>query len=309
MRDFETTFRSSAGEDLRVRGWLPDGEARAVLHFHHGVTSHMDQNADAGRWFAERGFAFVGHDCLGHGRGAFERGRLGWFAEADGWQHVTDDYAALDALLGQWFPGKRRFLLGSSMGSFVVRSFLIRYPEARPAGALLFSTSMNSPALLRESYARIDAVLAAGGDPRRGSKALQGFAFGDYCRRIPDAKTPFDWVCSDMARLSAKPNDGYSMFLLSPGLFRDMTDGQVFNADPENLRRMRPETPVLLVSGAADPAGNYGEGPRQVRDAFWAAGVRDVTLRLYGGERHELFQGLRSGEVLTDTLGWIERYL
>ena len=307
MKTFEYTFASSTGtDDIRVKGWLPEGEPKAVIQYHHGVTSHIDKHSDEMEWLCERGYAVVGNDCLGHGKLAFESGHLGWFAEKDGWLHVVNDFASVYKQVKERFPGLKHVLYGNSMGSFVVRSFLIRFPGEKPDAVVLSATSMNTPELLRDSYKLIDELLSQGRDPKKGSSAIQRFAFGDYCARIENPKSPFDWVCSDVERMMSRPGDGYSMFIMCPLLFRDMTDGQAFNSEPENIAKMRKDVPVYIVSGKDDPAGAYGEGPKKVAQAFKNAGVEDVTLRLWEGERHDLFQGFKGEQVMTEMVNWIE---
>lgn len=40
-----------------------------------------------------------------------------------------------------------------------------------------------------------------------------------------------------------------------------------------------------------------------------AAGVRDVTLKLYEGGRHEMFNEINQEEVYADLIGWLNSKL
>ena len=42
-------------------------------------------------------------------------------------------------------------------------------------------------------------------------------------------------------------------------------------------------------------------------EAFRAAGLRDVTLKLYDGMRHEVINELGKEEVYGDILSWLEK--
>ena len=88
-----------------------------------------------------------------------------------------------------------------------------------------------------------------------------------------------------------------------------MLDGIAFIQRRENLRKMDPDTPVLLISGAMDPVGNCGKGVRQVYRAFQRAGVRDVTLRLCDGARHEILNDLWQETVYRDIESWMSARL
>lgn len=62
---------------------------------------------------------------------------------------------------------------------------------------------------------------------------------------------------------------------------------------------------MLVVSGEADPVGGWGAGVRRVAAGLERAGVRDLTLRLYPGARHELLNETNRDEVTADLLAWI----
>ena len=52
-------------------------------------------------------------------------------------------------------------------------------------------------------------------------------------------------------------------------------------------RKIPKDVPILLISGEADPVGNYGKAIRDVERRLRKAGV-PVTCHLYDGMRHEI---------------------
>ena len=88
-----------------------------------------------------------------------------------------------------------------------------------------------------------------------------------------------------------------------------MMEGLQFIADKSNLARMDKSTPVYFLSGDQDPVGSMGAGVRKVEGMFRSAGCRDVTVKLYPGGRHEMFNELNRQEVFDDLLAWIENKL
>ena len=60
-----------------------------------------------------------------------------------------------------------------------------------------------------------------------------------------------------------------------------------------------------MVSGSADPVGRDGAGVREVATAYRRAGVREVSLRLYPGARHELLNETNREQVTADLLVWV----
>ena len=80
-------------------------------------------------------------------------------------------------------------------------------------------------------------------------------------------------------------------------------------ANPKNLSRMDPRTPVGLFSGDADPVGARGKGVEKVAGFFRRAGCQDLTVKLYPDARHELLNELNRAEVFSDLLAWLEERL
>ena len=98
-------------------------------------------------------------------------------------------------------------------------------------------------------------------------------------------------------------------FLPTVGMFRDMMGGLQFIADKANLSKMDKDTPIYFLSGDRDPVGSMGRGVRKVEELFRSAGCRDVTVKLYPGGRHEMFNEINRQEVFGNLLAWIESKL
>ena len=65
-------------------------------------------------------------------------------------------------------------------------------------------------------------------------------------------------------------------------------------------------TPIYFLSGDRDPVGSMGAGVKKVAGMFRAAGCGDVTLKLYPGGRHEMFNEINRQEVMDDLLAWLQ---
>lgn len=303
------TFLSADGvTELRGRLWRGDAAPRAVVQLVHGVSDHISRYDRFARHLNEHGFIVAGHDHLGHGDSLPRGGTPIWFAARDGWRIVTDDTYALHQKLRRDFPGLPVFILGHSMGSFVTRSLLIRYPGSVD-GAILMGTGWNSEAAISGGLA-VTAVLSA----LRGKRATSGFvtnlAFGGYNKAFAPNRTGFDWIAADekaVDRYIADPLCGQDGTI---GLFGDMLGGFHFNQRRENLAKMDRDTPILLISGADDPVGGMGRGVEKTRDAFLAAGVKEVELILCPGLRHEILNEPSAPQAVDEPiLQWLEAHL
>ena len=75
---------------------------------------------------------------------------------------------------------------------------------------------------------------------------------------------------------------------------------------PENLKAVPKKLPVLMISGDADPVGDYGKGVRKAYDSLKTAGLEDISLKLYQGGRHELLNESNRTQVMEDVYAWVE---
>ena len=66
---------------------------------------------------------------------------------------------------------------------------------------------------------------------------------------------------------------------------------------------------MLILSGNADPIGEYGRGTRRLLAEYEARGYSDATMILYPGARHELLNETNREQVTADILIWMEARL
>lgn len=67
---------------------------------------------------------------------------------------------------------------------------------------------------------------------------------------------------------------------------------------------LAPDVPILIVSGGEDPISR-SDGVQRLAAAYRERGVRDVTVRIYPGARHETLNETNRDEVTADLITWI----
>ena len=122
--------------------------------------------------------------------------------------------------------------------------------------------------------------------------------------------TPNDWLSADTDNVDRYMADPLCGADATVGLFRQMLRGLRFNQTPGNIDRMDKNAPILLIAGQDDPVGDMGAGVRRTHDAFKRAGIRDVTLKLYPGLRHEILNEAAMRDTVYGDIGaWLNRVL
>ena len=304
------TFPSTDGvTQLHARLWTdPDSAPRAVVQLAHGVSEYIGRYDRFARFLVSNGFAVAGHDHLGHGDSLPRGGTPVFFREHDGWETATDDIYTLHTLLRQKYPDIPCFILGHSMGSFLTRSLLIRYPGCVD-GAVIMGSGWNSEAAIAGGRA-FAGLLGLIKGKRSTSSFISNLAFGGYNKALSPNRTAFDWIAADehvVDRYIADPKCGEAVTL---GLFSDMLRGFHFNQSKANLAKMDPDTPILFIAGTDDPVGAMGRGVEKSHSAFLAAGVKDAQMILCPGLRHEILNEPSAPEAAdAPILRWLEAHL
>ena len=300
----EFSYPSSDGvHTVHATEWLPQGKPRAVVQIVHGIAEYVGRYDHVARFLSERGILVCGEDHLGHG-GTADDGQYGYFGPKDGWDLVSRDVRRLRELQGEKYPGVPYVMLGHSMGSFLARTYLIRWPGTVD-GAVLSGTGQEPAYLVALGKALAGALSRLRGGTYV-SPLVTAMSLGAYNKKFKPNRTSADWISRDEAVVDAYRKDPLCSFVPTVGMFRDMMGGLQFIADGKNLAQMEKDTPVYFLSGDHDPVGGMGEGVKRVAQMFREAGCRDVTLRLYPDGRHEMFNELNRQEVMEDLLAWLE---
>lgn len=282
--------------------WEPEGDPKAVLQIVHGVAEYAARYDAFASFMAKQGFLVVAEDHMGHGGSLGDDGILGHFE--GGWHKAVADTHRLLTYTRMECPDVPYILLGHSMGSFMVRTLLAKYPKCGISAAILSGTGWMHRGIVNTGIAAAKLVAKRQGSDTP-SKLLNAMMFGSYNNRIEHCRTSYDWLTRDRKIVDAYIHDPLCGFTMTAGLAKDMLTGLLFIQEPEHLNKMRKDLPVLFIAGAEDPVGNYGEGVKQTMKAFVGAGMENVSMRLYPLCRHEVLNELNREEVYGNILDWL----
>ena len=178
-------------------------------------------------------------------------------------------------------------LFGHSMGSFIARTILAKYPDSGIDAAMICGTGWLNPVALRAGRLTAGLVCLKNGE-KNPSALLQKLMFGSYNAKIENPRTENDWISRDQAHVDAYNADPFCGFTPTAGLVREMLEGVIYIQRPENLQKMKKDLPVLFIAGGEDPVGGYGQGVEQAAEEFGRAGMVRLDTRIYPGGRHEI---------------------
>lgn len=284
--------------------WVPEGEIRAVLQICHGMTEHILRYDEFASYLSERGIYVVGHDHLGHGKSVQNEEYYGYFHETEGNAYVIGDIHKL-----RWWTQRRcaevpYFMLGHSMGSFLLRQYLIKYSEGL-SGAVIMGTGYHSSAELTAGQILCRVIASFRGWKYR-SRLVNAIGFGGFNRRFFPYETEKDWLTTDRKKRDEYIDDPYCGFIFTVNGYYHMFSGMKTLEKKEIAGKIEKKLPIFFVSGADDPVGGFGKGVKKVYKRYKDAGIADVELRLYRDDRHEILNETDRAQVYEDIYFWLE---
>ena len=297
-------FNSSTGKNkIHARMCVPDTEPRAIVQIIHGIAEYIDRYDEFMSFLADNGIIAVGTDHLGHGKSIESEEQTGFFAYENGWDYAVRDEEVLRLAMHENYPELPIIVFGHSMGSFMARTLLIRYPDAFNA-AIISGTGNQGSALVNGGLFMGNLVTGLKG-AHHYSKFLNNLAFGSYNKIYENPKTEYDWLSRDEANVQKYIDDPLCGFIPTCSLFRDMMTGVKFITNKKNLTAMNKDMPVYFMSGDMYPVGECGKGVQKAYNNFLEAGMKDVSIKLYPGGRHEMLNEINKDEVYSDILTWL----
>lgn len=298
-------FICSDSHVLYYHAWIPEGDqVKAVVHLLHGMAEYGQRYDRFASYLNKQGVAVYAQDHRGHGLTATEpQETLGWFAEENGWMRVAEDSKELSNLIASDFPKTPLFLMGHSMGSFLARTIIVDTPDLYD-GAILMGTGASLGIL-----GKIGGMIARSHVKKHGSKfvdeQLNKMSFGSYNKRIADAKSEFAWLSRDEKEVKKYDDDPLCGFVCTAKFFEDMLEGIGYANSLERAKRLHNDLPILIISGSMDPVGGYGKGLQKVEELYNQAGIKDLTLHMVDGARHELLNETDRTATMKYLNSWI----
>ena len=279
--------------------------AKGVIQLAHGMIDYVGRYKHLAEYLTGEGYILAGNHHLGHGRSVLTADDYGYFADEDGVETVLKDMHTFNRYLRDTFPTLPLVVMGHSMGSFLTRLYIEKYPHSL-RGAIIHGTSGPNP-LLPFGKALAGVTSAIKGSRHR-SRLLKSLAFGSYNKKFPKSEGADAWLTRKTDEVEGKSTDKYTSFIFTAGGYRDLFKMIGDCNSREWFEEYPKELPTLIMSGDMDPVGNYGKGPDYVYKHLLLAGCKRVESRTYEGARHELFNETEEcrAQVFSDMVRWLE---
>lgn len=298
----ESWMTVSDHSKVYVKKWFKQNEQpKAIVQIAHGMAEHIERYNDFATFLVNNNIFVYGNDHRGHGKTGEQQGRFGYFSDTNGFRRVATDIYELTNHIKSEYPNTPLFLFGHSMGSFLARKYIQDY-SLLIDGVILSGTGYHT-----KVTTQLAKRLAEKLSPKEKSNLLNKLVFQAYNKKIPRHETEFDWLTRDKQAVQQYIADPYSGFVPTARFFYDLMDGLQMIQQKEANQSIRKELPIFIMSGDADPVGNYGKGIWKTAHYYRSVGLKDLKVMLFAGGRHELLNEINKDEVYETIYEWITR--
>lgn len=303
-RKEEFTFPSRDGRtEIHAASYYPDnGQYRATLQITHGMVEYFGRYEAFAEYLTREGFRVVGHDHVGHGDSIVSKDDWGYVGETPCKIWLSDMHRLRTKCQEE---GKPYFMLGHSMGSYLLRQYLSRRGE-NLTGAIIMGTGYmpEGTVKLAMKVAKMQGTVLGW---HHRSKLLQKLSYSkpyqQYSLDGSDLKNT--WLTKDEEIARKYYNDPKCTFIFTVNAYMGLFEAVLGSCSSESIARLPKDLPVFLVSGQDDPVGDLGVGVKKVYDLYQEAGLTDVTWQLYENDRHEILNETDREKVYKDILSWM----
>jgi len=284
-----------------------DGKFTRIMQIIHGMTEHIGRYLHFCEYLTTKGFLVIGHDQLGHGKTATKPEDYGYYGEPDPNALAIDDIHKLRVLYQNKYPNLPFFMLGHSMGSYLLRQYISNHSE-RLAGALIIGTGYVPYCTTVFGINMVKILTCFKGSHHR-SNFLKNMSLGtSYYKKYDLTKTDptNSWVCRDAEVVKKFYDDKMCQFDFTLNGYLTLFQAVQNSCNPSYVMKIKRDLPIIFVSGDCDPVGSNGEGVKKAYELMKSIGSLDVTMKLYNDARHEVLNETNKEEVYEYLLKWLD---
>ncbi len=276
----DASFTDAHGVEIVYSTWRA-ARPKGVVQIAHGVGEHGLRYEPLAQDLVRAGYTVHANDHRGHGRTGLAQwdgdhaklGRLG----PGGLRAAIAAVEQMSAVARADEPGLPLVLLGHSWGSLMAQR-IVNTSSDRYDGVVLSASAYRLPGWMNS---------------------------GDLnARHAGSGPTKYEWLTRDRKIIDAMALDPLAVEADVIGLF-GLADTLRLLGVPR--RGIPHDLPMLLQVGSDDTLG----GPRSIErlaQAYRRRGrLSDVTVQVYDGARHEVYNETNRAEVIGDLVAWLDR--
>ena len=301
-------FQDSMNNNIHVYIYPAKTEkVKGVVQIIHGASEHFLRYGLFAEFLNAKGYTVIGSDILGHGLSTITHDYV-HYADKNGHLIALESVTLVKDYITENYLELPVFILGHSMGSFIARYMIIKFPEFY--NKAIISGTTYTPSMVVSGGMFLCNLIRCFKGSKHVSPMIQKMAidanpakmFKDGIIKIRNE----EWLTKD-----TKIQDYYANSPMCGQPFtvtanRDMFKWMAFVDKASNIKLGHLDQPIFFASGEKDPLSNYGVQVKILSDKFKSIGYRRIQTKIYENDRHEILNETDNKKVYQDILDFIE---
>lgn len=270
-----------------------------IIHIVHGMMEDVLEYNDMANYLAEKGFKVILQELPGHG---CQSKSVPGILEQQDYTHAIEDIYHIHQEFH--ISNQPYFLLGFSMGSFMVRHAIAIYPEIKTglSGVLLAGTGWNSNLSYRLTHWIANKYVKHYG-PDNIHHNMDKLLFYPYNCHFRNTKDKHTWLFADPYKRKSF-EEKYKRFVITPRLLECLTNDMYFCSSKAVMQTLQ-DIPILLLYGKYD---QICKNPYKIVDKLTKAGIK-TDLYVFDKRRHCILTDTHAKTVWKQITEWCNSYI
>lgn len=283
-------------ENLFKREFLASDPV-ATIQIIHGMREHSGRYLDFANFLKDHGYSVFLSDHPFHGNST-ERG-LSIDLEEKFFTLSLDEQLAYSSDIKERFPNLPLFVLGHSMGSFILQKYM-ELPN--PASGFILSGSCGKRKIIKLGYLLLTLYLKFFKDSY--SPKFEELMFWGF-----NKKEKNDWLTRDREIYSSVEKDPLWKLCYPISFYRQFFKLLIDIYLKNSLAAIDRDKPIYIFSGDRDPVGLNGRGVYNLFKQYRNLGCKNIKLKIYPEGHHEMLSEINKFEVYEDIIRWLNSSL
>lgn len=274
-----------------------------IVQLSHGMCEHKKRYYEFMEFLSTNGYITIINDMRGHGKSIKEKDDLGYMYD-DTSDYLVEDCHQITEYIKKEYPDLPVILFGHSMGSLIVKKYLMKYSKDVDKVILCGTPSKRKLINLAILLTKISILFR--GDHYR-NKFILKVAFNNSNKYVENPLTDFDWICSNRDVLAEYQTDPLTGFLFTNNAYLNLFKllKQVYIK--KNYVVENEKLPIFFIAGTDDPVIIDKNTWLKCVDFYRKLGYKNIKSKLYKNCRHELLNEYSNNVIYKDIIDFIDK--
>jgi len=286
-------FNTFDKKQLMLYLWDEVENPKGAVQLCHGMSEHLGRYDDFAKFLNKNGYYVFGDDHRSYGQTDNNSG----YCEGEYVGDTVKDLLLINEAYSDIYKNLPMIFFGHSYGSCLAQRFIQCNPKI---DACIMTGTGTAPGLV----CKIAQIILAPINLLFGKVKL---GFPEQNKGFLDTDVPHAWLTKDKEIRKQYFEDPLSGGKSSIAYYYGFLKMMAKNASKKNLKKIDKDLPIGIFCGKDDPCGGKGKMPVKLGKTYKKIGIKNVFVKLYENDRHEILNETDRDVVYKEILEFMNK--